>query len=80
MATYKNAINWIAANDGAGDTPADFPWEQAIRSVEGLVTVGLVADVFGVEQRVVAEDVLRARGFRKPRTAGANADKDGHEL
>lgn len=67
MATYKNAIHWIAHHDGAGDTPDDMAWQKALDQVDGLVTVCLVADVFGVEQRVVAEDVLRARGFRKPR-------------
>lgn len=67
MATYKNAIHWIAHNDGAGDTPDDMAWQKALEAVHDMVTVCLVADVFGVEQRVVAEDVLRARGFRKPR-------------
>lgn len=67
MATYRDAIAWIAANDGAGDTPEGLSWEQVFDMVDGLVTVCLVADVFGKDQAAVAAEVLRARGFRKPR-------------
>lgn len=67
MASYKDAIQWIALNDSAADTPTELSWEEAFPGVDGLVSVCLVADVFGKDQVAVAEDVLRARGFRKPR-------------
>lgn len=66
MATYRDAVAWIAANDGAGDTKQDMDWDQAFSWVDGLVTVCLVADTFGKDQADVAGDVLRKRGFRKP--------------
>lgn len=71
MASYREAVQWIAHNDGAGDTPATMTWAEAFDAVDGLVTVCLVADVFSKDQETVAADVLRARGFRKPRGAGA---------
>jgi hypothetical protein len=67
VATYRDAIEWIAANDGAGDTPEGMEWEPAFAVVDGQVTVCLVADVFNKDQAAVASEVLRARGFRKPR-------------
>jgi hypothetical protein len=69
MASYKDAVQWIAINDGAGDTPGWMKWDDALPAVDGLVTVCLVADVFDRDQDQVAADVLRARGFRKPRGA-----------
>lgn len=77
MATYRDAIEWIAANDGAGDTPDGMEWSAALDLVAGQVTVCLVADVFNKDQAVVAADVLRARGFRKPRAAAAAAASKG---
>lgn len=67
MASYKDAIHWIAHNDSAGDTPSSMTWDEALAGVDNLVTVCLVADVFNKPEAMVAEDVLRARGFRKPR-------------
>ena len=67
MAIYREAVQWIADNDSAGDTPATMTWAEAFAGVDGLVSVCLVADVFGKDQDTVAADVLRARGFRKPR-------------
>lgn len=67
MATYASAVEWIAHNDGAGDTPEGMPWGDALDIVKDQVTTCLVADVFGKEQVKVGEDVLLLRGFRKPR-------------
>jgi len=67
MATYADAIRWIADNDGAGDTPTSMSWEEAHEIVYGQVTVCLVADVFQKDQHVIASDVLRQRGLRAPR-------------
>jgi len=64
---YADAVLWIAQNDGVGDTPAGMPWDEAMTNVDGAVTVCLVADVFRTDQREVAADVLRKRGFRKPK-------------
>lgn len=67
MAAYKDAVAWIAANDGGDDTTPNMSWEQAFSWVDGLVTVCLVADLFGKDPVDVACDVLRKRGFRKAR-------------
>ena len=75
MASYQDAIHWIAHNDGAGDTPASMSWAEAFDQVDGLVTVCLVADVFNKAQATVATDVLRARNFKKPRGLAANPEK-----
>ena len=80
MASYRIAVEWIALNDGAGDTPNGMAWSAAHDDVSGLVTVCLVADVFGKDQDLVADDVLRARGFRKPRVAaGGGRAASGHQ-
>jgi hypothetical protein len=67
MATYKNAIRWIALNDAAGDTPDGASWDTAFEVVKDMISVCMVTDLWHKEQSTVAEDVLRARGFRKPR-------------
>lgn len=68
MATYKDAVEWIAVNDAAGDTPEGMEWDEAEQVVRCLTTVCLVADVFGKDQDAVSTDVLKVRGFRKPRS------------
>lgn len=67
MATYKDSVRWIAENDGAGDTPDTLTWDEAFNVTDGLVTIVMVADIFGKVAQDVTVDVLRARGFRKPR-------------
>jgi hypothetical protein len=52
--SYRNAVAWIALND----SPAD---NDPVEWLSGLVTVCLVADLFGVDQKEVAADVLRYR-------------------
>mgnify|MGYP001501951607 CR=1 FL=1 len=69
MATYTNAIWWVANNDGAGDTPASMAWEDAFAVVRNQTTACLLADVFAKDQDTVAGDVLKQRGFRAPRRA-----------
>ncbi len=68
MASYKDAVFWIAANDGAGDTPDGMEYPAAHDEVRGMISVCLVADVWGKVQDEVAVDVLRQRGFKKPRS------------
>lgn len=55
-ANYLHAVNWIAKNDGAGDDDA-----LVVDYVSEMVTVALVADIFGVTEAYVATDVVRAR-------------------
>jgi len=69
MATYKDAIRWIANNDGAGDTPSSMAREDAFRFVRHQTTVCLIADVFDKDQDTVAGAVLKQRGLRAPRVA-----------
>lgn len=55
-ASYRHAIELIALNDNAGSDNA-----KDVDEVFGYFSVGLVADIFGVDQRKVATDVVRAR-------------------
>lgn len=55
-ASYREAIAWIAMNDGDGqDDRLDFD------SLKGYVTVCLIADIFCVSQARVADDVIKYR-------------------
>lgn len=67
MASYHTAVQWIAANDAAGDTPPDLDFTKAYEAVNGNISVVLVADVFNKPESQVALDVLKARGFSKPK-------------
>lgn len=51
-ASYREACQWIALNDSAGDDDDD---------VQGFVTTALIADLFGVSDEKVAADVIRLR-------------------
>jgi hypothetical protein len=53
-ASYRHAVEWIALND----SPAD---NDPVDQLRGLVTVCLVADLFGVDQDKVAADVFTFR-------------------
>ncbi|HYK13839.1 MAG TPA: hypothetical protein VEW70_07635 [Burkholderiales bacterium] len=55
-ASYREAIEWIAHNDGSGDDEADDP-----QHVAESVTACLVADLFNVDPLKVGADVVRAR-------------------
>lgn len=52
--TYRDAIQWIAANDNPGDA-------EPLEAVAAYLTVALVADLFGVTPDRVAADVIKAR-------------------
>lgn len=67
MANYKQAIQWCALNDGAGDTSSGVDWDSAFEFAHQTVTFFLVADLFGKSDEDVTADVLKARGFKKPR-------------
>ncbi len=55
-ASYKEAIAWVALNDSGGDDDALIPEE-----VKHLITAALVADIFGVDQSKVGEDIVKYR-------------------
>lgn len=67
MARYQEAVEWIALNDAAGDTPEGMPLEDAFHEVRWIISVALVSDIFGKERDKVALDVLKERGFAIPR-------------
>lgn len=47
---YRYAVAWIALNDNPGDN-------ESLDILSGYVSVALVADLFGVSQYKVAQDV-----------------------
>jgi hypothetical protein len=53
-ASYREACEWIAANDNAGNGDDE-------EAVAGYVSTLLVADLFGVEPGRVGRDVMRRR-------------------
>jgi len=55
-ASYREAISWIALNDGPGDFDALEP-----AYVAEQMTAKIVADLFGVDDARVGKDVVRAR-------------------
>lgn len=71
-ATYGEAIVWIAFND-----------ETANRTdptlVEGSISALLVADLFDVDPRRVAQDVIEVRAQEDANEAAQNADSVGFQ-
>lgn len=55
-ASYREAIDWIANNDSAGDPNAGDP-----DSAGHLVSSVLIADIFDVSTERVGRDIVRAR-------------------
>lgn len=55
-ASYRNAVALIALNDGPGE-----PWARDVEQVAGMMSVTLVADLFGVTEERVARDVVACR-------------------
>ena len=51
--SYSEAIAWIGENDDPSTLDPDL--------VRGIVTVGFVADLFGVEQDKVTADIVKYR-------------------
>jgi hypothetical protein len=55
-ASYRDAIDWIAQMDSAGDDGADDP-----QTVSELVSAAMIAELFGVDPIKVGTDVVRRR-------------------
>ncbi len=53
---YRFAVEWIALNDGPGDSDALDP-----EAVQDLVSIALVADMFGKSTLEVAQAVVKYR-------------------
>jgi hypothetical protein len=51
--TYRDGVEWVAFNDEPGDL--------AVEDVAGYLSTILVADLFGVDRRKVAADVVLVR-------------------
>lgn len=55
-ASYREAVEWVAHNDSAGEDSAGDPEE-----VQYLVSALLVADIFDVPPLRVGTDIVRKR-------------------
>jgi hypothetical protein len=55
-ASYREAVAWIAMNDGDGDTERLDP-----EHCSSLVSTCLIADIFQVPQERVGQDIVRYR-------------------
>lgn len=56
VASYKEAIKWIAYNDDAG-----CPNSLSMENVAGYISTCLVADLFGCSTEKVANDIIKLR-------------------
>jgi hypothetical protein len=57
--SYRSAVAWIARNDNAYyDRPVNSAAEE---NVAGYISTCLVADLFGIDPKRVAKDVMRLR-------------------
>lgn len=65
MASYREAIAWLALNDEQAETQLD--------ELAGLVTFCLVADLFKKKPAIVAADVLAYRIRHVPDFASAES-------
>jgi len=63
-ASYREAVQWIADNDSAGQDDA-----LDLVCVSELITTVLIGDLFNVEYERVARDVIRSRQRRSARRA-----------
>lgn len=54
--SYGDAVKWLASNDEAGASERHDP-----EFIGGLTTTLLAADLFGVDPRSLAIDIIRAR-------------------
>lgn len=55
-ASLKNAVEWIALNDDAGS-----PHALDVSEVKWLLTVVMIADLFGISNEIVARRVVERR-------------------
>lgn len=60
MARLRDAVEWIALNDAAGDTEG-LTFSEAVAEVAGLISVLLVADLWDKDPRVLARQIVRIR-------------------
>ncbi|CAM5564009.1 hypothetical protein [Eoetvoesiella caeni] len=67
MASYKDAVHWIADEEAPADTPEGMDFAEAVAVLDGNVTVVMVGDLWGKSSYQVAIDVIKVRGFRMPR-------------
>lgn len=72
-ASYRDACEWIAQFDEAGNGAPSYDEEE----VAGLVTVVLLADIFDVESARVARDVVRRRKALYPEEWQRVKDEEG---
>ena len=61
-ASYKFGIAWIALNDNPGD-------EEGLEEVSGYISTALLADLFSVHQKKVAQDVINFKAKHSRKTA-----------
>ena len=61
-ASYKFGIAWIALNDNPRD-------EEGLEEVSGYISAALLADLFSVDQKKVAQDVINFRAKHSRKTA-----------
>jgi hypothetical protein len=63
---YKDAVEWIANNDGAGDAQVNIHTvHDAYETVKWQISTCMLVDISGKDQHDVAVDILLARGFSK---------------
>jgi hypothetical protein len=67
MATYKEAIEWIALNDDAATEPFEVDYDEAYERVYGYISTALITDIFHKDQEIVTKDILKLRGYRIPK-------------
>jgi hypothetical protein len=60
-ASYRDAIDWIAQNDSAGD-----PDSHDAEVAGSLVSAVLIADIFDVSSEKVGADIARRRQILYP--------------
>jgi len=52
-ASYRNGVIWIAYNDEPGETDPE--------AIGSLISVMLLADLFGVDYKKVVKDIVKCR-------------------
>lgn len=67
MATLKDAVEWIAAEDSPADTSRDYEYQFNLDVVKSSMFTAMVADVWKKPIHEVAVMVLRARRIYMPR-------------
>lgn len=63
-ASYREACEWIALNDNAGDdriVSGEESQQEIRKRIAGYISTLLVADIFGADPDAVAFDIFRIR-------------------